>query len=345
MRLEDFHFELPSRLIAHYPLSRRSDSRLLCLNNATGEVSHRQFDQLVDLLRQGDLLIFNDTKVIPARLLGYKITGGRVEVLVERMLDEQSMLAQVHVSKSPRIGDRLIFSDEIYLDVTNKQRQFYELSYRQTDKTILEVVEELGQVPLPPYMQRPPEKSDQERYQTVYAKHKGAVAAPTAGLHFDEDVLRALRKKQIEFGFLTLHIGSGTFTPVRTKNIQEHTMHAEHLKISSELCNKIIQAKAEGRRIVAVGTTSLRALETASQQGSMTPYDGETNIFIYPGYQFRCVDMLITNLHLSGSTLLMLVCAFGGYKNVMRAYRLAIKESYRFYSYGDAMLVFGGVHT
>ena len=198
----------------------------------------------------------------------------------------------------------------------------------------------MGQIPLPHYMQRAPEKSDNERYQTIYAKHKGAVAAPTAGFHFDEELLQALRHKQVEFGFLTLHIGSGTFTPVRVENIQEHKMHAERFEVSLDLCNQVARAKSEGRRVIAVGTTSLRALETATQNGNIEPYQGDTSIFIYPGYQFRCVEALITNLHLPSSTLLMLVCAFGGYENVMRAYRLATEKSYRFYSYGDAMMIF-----
>ena len=339
MHIDDFYFKLPQEFIARYPLAKRSASRLLCLDRKTGEITHRQFNQLIHLVNKGDLLVFNDTKVIPARLKGYKVTGGQVEVLVERILNDQCMLAQVRVSKPPRVGDRLIFSDEIYFDVTNKHHPFYELCYRQTDKTILEVVEEIGHIPLPPYIERFPEKSDQERYQTVYAKHKGAVAAPTAGLHFDEELLQQLRDKQVAFGFLTLHIGSGTFTPVRTKNIQEHHMHAEHLELSEGLCQQIRQTKTEGGRVIAVGTTSLRALETASDDGNIKPYHGETTIFIYPGFEFHCVDALITNLHLPYSTLLMLVCAFGGYEHVMRAYQQAVEQSYRFYSYGDAMII------
>ena len=339
MQLEDFHFTLSPHLIAQYPLFSRSASRLLCLNRDKGDIRNIQFNQIVEELKPGDLLVFNDTKVIPARLYGNKLSGGRAEVLVERVLNDQCILAQLRVSKPPRIGDGLIFSDEYYFDVTGKHHQFYELSYRQTDKTILEVIEEIGQIPLPPYMQRQPDHRDKERYQTIYAKHKGAVAAPTAGLHFDENLLKQLEGKQIEFGFLTLHVGSGTFTPVRTKNIQEHIMHPERFQISEALCEQVRCAKQENRRVIAVGTTSLRALEAASQNGNIEPYEGETNIFIYPGFHFHCVDALITNLHLPGSTLLMLVCALGGYENVMRAYQTAVEASYRFYSYGDAMLI------
>lgn len=339
MRLKDFNFELPQSLIAPHPLPSRSESRLMFVDSDKARVEHYRFHHLIDLLRPDDLLIFNDTKVIPARLLGKKVTGGQVEILVERILDDQRMLAQMKVSKPPRIGDHLIFSADIHLTVVNKHHQFYELCYEKNDKTILEIVEQIGHIPLPHYMQRLPEEKDCERYQTVYAKNKGAVAAPTAGFHFDEELLKKLQDKQIDFGFLTLHIGSGTFTPVRVENIHEHKMHAERLEISQELSHKISQAKAQGRRIVAVGTTSLRALETASQSGKIEPYHGETNIFIYPGYQFHCVDVLITNFHLPCSTLLMLVCAFGGYENVMQAYQLATQNAYRFYSYGDAMLI------
>ena len=339
MRLQDFHFDLPPELIARYPLSRRSESRLMCLHAQAEPIHHRQFDQLFDLIHPGDLLVFNDTKVIPARLLGRKTTGGVVEVLVERIISDHSMLALVRVSKPPRVGDRLIFTDEIYFEITDRRNQFYELSYRQTDRTILDIIEEIGEIPLPPYMQRDAEKKDKERYQTVYAKHKGAIAAPTAGLHFDEELLAQLRAKNVEFGYLTLHVGLGTFAPVRVQDIREHQMHTERLEISVELAEKIKSVKAAGKRIIAVGTTSLRALETASQSGAIEAYHGETNIFIYPGYQFHCVDALITNFHLPSSTLLMLVCAFGGHKKIMHAYRMAAEQTYRFYSYGDAMWI------
>ena len=314
MQLSDFNFNLPPELIARYPLAKRSASRLLCLNGNMGSVSHRCFDSIVDLIEEGDLLVFNDTKVIPARLLGQKTTGGHAEMLVERILDSQRILAQVRVSKALRLGDYLLFPGNIHLEVINRQDQFYELRYNKNDRTILDVIESIGHIPLPPYLHRSPEESDKERYQTVYARSKGSVAAPTAGFHFDEELLQALRNKQIDMGYLTLHIGAGTFLPVRAETINQHKMHAEYLEVSAELCEKIKATKACGKRVIAVGTTSLRALETASQDGTVQPYYGETSIFIYPGYTFRCVDALITNLHLPCSTLLLLVCAFGGMK-------------------------------
>lgn len=337
MHLNDFHFDLPSELIARYPLAKRSTSRLLCLDKETEGFIHRSFYELIDLVSPGDLLVFNDTKVIPARLFGKKKTGGNVEILVEKILDDHRVLAQVRASKSPRIGEEIYFAEGICLEVIGRQKQFYELSYPAPDRTILELIEAIGQIPLPPYMHRVPDESDKERYQTVYAKLKGSVAAPTAGLHFDEELLCQLKNKQVEMGYLTLHIGAGTFAPVRVDNILEHKMHAEYLNVSKVLCEKIIAAKKQGKRVIAVGTTSLRALETASQTGVLAPYQGETNIFIYPGYAFQCVDALITNLHLPCSSLLMLVSAFSGHSKVMRAYQEAVKKSYRFYSYGDAM--------
>lgn len=338
MQLTDFHFDLPQDLIARYPLAVRSASRLMCVG-ASDDAVHQRFDDVIHQLQEGDLLVFNDTKVIPARMMGQKTTGGQVEVLVERVLDSQRILAQIRVSKAPRLGDYLLFPLGIRLEVFNRQNQFYELRYTDDDRTILDVIEAIGQIPLPPYMQRTPDESDIERYQTVYARNKGSVAAPTAGLHFDEALLEKIRDKKVEMDYLTLHIGAGTFSPVRVENITEHKMHAEYLEVSARLCDKIKATKARGNRVIAVGTTSLRALETASQSGTIEPYDGETSIFIYPGYTFRCVDALITNLHLPKSTLLMLVCAFGGYQQVMHAYREAVANAYRFYSYGDAMWV------
>lgn len=336
MQLNDFNFDLPQEQIARYPLDRRSASRLLCVDQAGGENVHRQFSDVIDLVEAGDLLVFNDTKVIPARLLGQKTTGGQVELLIERILDDKSLLAQIRVSKPPRIGDHLLFPQDVRLEVKGRQHQFYELCY-QGEGCILDVIEAIGQIPLPPYLHRLPEEADKERYQTVYAKHKGSVAAPTAGFHFDKELLQALKDKGVDFGYLTLHIGAGTFAPVRTDDIKNHTMHAEYLSVSAELCAAIAATKARGKRVIAVGTTSMRALETASQSGRIQPYNGDTRIFIYPGYTFRCVDALITNLHLPCSTLLMLVCAFSGQETVMRAYREAVANAYRFYSYGDAM--------
>lgn len=339
MQLSDFNFELPNELIARYPVSRRSASRLLSLGHTPEGLTHLAFHDIVQLVNEGDLVVFNDTKVIPARLMGQKTTGGQIEIFVERILNERRILAQIRASKPPRIGDYLLLSDGVRLVVVNRHHQFYELLYNDSERPILDVIESIGQIPLPPYMHRVPEESDKERYQTIYAKHKGSVAAPTAGFHFDEELLQQLRDKKVEMGYLTLHIGVGTFAPVRVDNIKEHKMHPEYLEVGEELCAKIQLAKARGKRVIAIGTTSMRALETASHSGITEPYQGETNIFIYPGYQFRCVDALITNLHLPCSTLLMLVSAFGGYDNVMHAYRVAVEAGYRFYSYGDAMWV------
>lgn len=337
MRLADFHFELPDELIAKYPASRRSESRLLALGEGMA-LENLQFHQMIQLVNEGDLLVFNDTRVIPARLFGHKVTGGAVEILVERVLSHDRIMAQVRVSKPPRSGDFIHLPQDTLLEVMGKTNHFYELKYAGDDgKSILDVIEAVGQIPLPPYMHREPDESDRERYQTVYAQHKGSVAAPTAGFHFDEDLLGALKSKGVETGFLTLHIGAGTFLPVRVENIRDHRMHPEYLTVSQELCEKIRAAKARGKRVIAVGTTSLRALETASQSGEIAPYDGETSIFIYPGYTFRCADALVTNMHLPCSTLLMLVCAFSGYDRVMHAYREAVQRGYHFYSYGDAM--------
>lgn len=339
MQLIDFDFNLPPDLIARYPLPKRSDSRLLCLDGSNGLTRHVQFNDVIEFIKSGDLLVFNNSKVIPARLFGQKTTGGQVEILVERILDEKRIIAQVHASKAPNLGSLLIFNQRVHLEVVERKPPFYVLCYQKGDQSILDVIEAIGHIPLPPYMQRKAEGKDIERYQTIYAKCKGSIAAPTAGLHFDEDLLQQFREKHIEMGFLTLHIGAGTFTPVRVTNIREHYMHAEYLEVPADLCKKIEATKARGNRVIAVGTTSMRALETASQSGKIEPYYGETSIFIYPGYQFCSVDSLITNLHLPCSTLLMLVCAFGGYENVMRAYRQAVIENYRFYSYGDAMWV------
>lgn len=345
MQLADFHFELPLELIARYPLAKRSESRLMCLAKQSNNLIHNQFFSVLDLIQEGDLLVLNETKVIPARLFGQKVTGGQVELLVERVLDQHRIIAQVRASKSPKVGDLIYMrqadgtksTSPITLEVLNRQEQFYELKYQGTDCSILDLIEKLGKIPLPHYMHRQAEESDKERYQTVYAKHKGSVAAPTAGFHFDEALLQKLRDKKVSFGYLTLHIGAGTFAPVRVDDIREHKMHSEYIEVSAELCDLIVKTKAAGKRVISVGTTSLRALETASQSGEIKPFYGDTNIFIYPGYQFNCADALITNLHLPSSTLLMLVCAFAGKEKVLHAYNEAVKRGYRFYSYGDAM--------
>ena len=338
MKLSEFSYDLPNELIARYPTEKRSASRLLSLDRQMGGVKHKQFHNLVSLINPNDLLVFNDSRVIPARLYGAKETGGRVEVLIERVLDKHRVLAQVRASHAPKVNTFLCLENALNIKVINRKDDLFELEFLG-DKSVLEVLDLVGHIPLPPYINRADETFDQERYQTVYAKHKGSVAAPTAGLHFDKLMLEQLKQKNIAMSFLTLHVGAGTFQSVRAKNIKEHKMHSELINVTEEVCEKVHAAKSRGGRVIAVGTTSVRSLETAAKGGEIKPYFGETDIFIYPGFKFQCVDAMVTNFHLSESTLLMLVCAFAGQENVMRAYKEAIKERYRFYSYGDAMLI------
>jgi len=338
MQRSDFQYDLPPRLIAQRPLSERRASRLLVLEGESGALTDRRFGDIVDHLRPGDVLVFNDTRVIPARLLGNKLSGGRVEVLVERILDEHQVLAHVRASKAPKAGARLVLEDEIEAEVVGRCDDLFELRFLDY-RPVLEVLEAVGHMPLPPYIERPDEAADQQRYQTVYADRPGAVAAPTAGLHFDEPLLEQLRSMGIETVFVTLHVGAGTFRPVRVDVLEEHKMHAEYVEVSEAAVTTISRARAAGGRVVAVGTTSVRSLEAAAQTGELQPFTGETQLFITPGYHFRAVDLLITNFHLPESTLLMLVCALGGYERVMAAYRHAVAQQYRFFSYGDAMLV------
>jgi len=334
----DFHFELPDDLIARYPADRRSASRLLCLEGETGMFRDRMFTDLVELLRPGDLLVFNDTRVIPARLLGEKSSGGKVEVLVERIIDASHALAHVRASKAPRPGTLLRLEDEVEVEVLGRDGALF-LLYFDADRPLLELLEAVGRIPLPPYIDRDAEALDRERYQTVYARRHGAVAAPTAGLHFDEGLLGRLAARGVESTFVTLHVGAGTFQPVRVDRIEEHVMHAEYVEVGAETCECVRATRSRGGRVVAVGTTSVRSLETAARNGELEPFQGDTEIFIYPGYRFRAVDALITNFHLPGSTLLMLVAAFAGHDNVMKAYRHAVEQRYRFFSYGDAMFL------
>ncbi len=338
MKLTDFEYELPNELIARYPLEKRSASRLLCLDRQTGVLTHRQFTDLTALISPNDLLVCNNTEVIAARLLGHKESGGKIEVLVERILDQHRILAQVRASKSPKPQSKLLFAEGISFEVMHRHEDLFELRCYDS-RPILDVIEEIGQIPLPPYFQRKPDENDKTRYQTIYAEHKGSVAAPTAGLHFDVELFNELKTKGVEIAYVTLHIGAGTFAPVRVENIKEHRMHAEYVDVPLTVCEQITKTKARGGRIIAVGTTALRSLETASLTGKVQPFSGDTDIFIYPGFQFRCVDALITNFHLPGSTLLMLVSALGGYENIKQAYKTAVRERYRFYSYGDAMLI------
>lgn len=339
MRLTDFHYELPDELIARYPLAERSGSRLLCLDSKTGAVSHKKFTDFVDLISPADLLVFNNTRVIPARLLGHKQTGGKIEILVERILDSKRVLAHVRASKKPHPQSLLLFDQNIAFEVMGRQHELFELSLHDNQQTVLQVLETIGEVPIPPYFERSPDEMDKQRYQTIYAEHKGSVAAPTAGLHFDDELFARLHAKGVATGYVTLHVGAGTFSPVRVDDITQHRMHAEYIEVSAELCEKIKQTKQAGGRIIAIGTTTARSLETASRSGMIAPFAGDTDIFIYPGYQFQCVDALLTNFHLPCSTLLMLVAAKAGLEPVMAAYKMAVEERYRFFSYGDAMFI------
>jgi S-adenosylmethionine:tRNA ribosyltransferase-isomerase len=338
MRTSDFDYNLPPQHIAQRPLATRSASRLLYLNGAGGAIQDRFFSDFPALLRPGDLLILNDTRVIPARLYGKKQTGGQVEFLVERVLDDECVLAQARTSKPLRTDQIIELGGKIRARIKARIGDFYELAF-DTPTPTLELLERIGRVPLPPYIARADDSADRERYQTVYARRAGAVAAPTAGLHFDEPMFERLNRAGIETAYVTLHIGAGTFQPPRTDDVRRHRMHTERVHIEMEAAQRINSAKRSGRRIVAVGTTAVRALEAAGTSGEVRAIHGETDIFIYPGFRFQIVDALLTNFHLPRSTLLMLVCAFGGTEGVLAAYRHAVGAQYRFYSYGDAMFV------
>jgi S-adenosylmethionine:tRNA ribosyltransferase-isomerase len=340
MRVADFSFVLPDELIARYPTAQRNASRLLTLEGNTGVIADRQFTQLLELIAPGDLMVFNNTRVIPARLFGQKASGGKLEILVERMLDDKRILAHVRSSKSPKPGTLINLDGGYQMQMLARHDTLFELSLL-SELTILEVLEAVGHMPLPPYIDRPDEDADKERYQTVYNQTPGAVAAPTAGLHFDEAMLEKLKAKGVKIAFVTLHVGAGTFQPVRVDSVVEHKMHSEWAQVSQEVVELIHQTKAAGKRVVAVGTTSVRSLESAARasEGQLQAFSGDTDIFIYPGYQFQVVDAMITNFHLPESTLIMLVSAFAGFDNVMAAYAHAIENKYRFFSYGDAMFV------
>jgi len=338
MNVDNFSFELPDELIAQYPLPSRTASRLLTLDGNTGHIAHQQFNDLLPLLRRGDLLVFNNTRVIPARLFGKKSSGGKIEVLVERCLDEHRVLAHVRNSRSLKNGDGILLAEQLEAKVIGRESDCLILEFCD-EKPVTELLEQYGHMPLPLYIKREDELLDKTRYQTVYNRVPGAVAAPTAGLHFDEALIGALTAKGIEQAFVTLHVGAGTFQPVRVDNIQDHVMHQEWLQVSPAVCEAIAQTRQRGGRVIAVGTTSVRSLETAALGGDIKPFEGDTQIFIYPGFKFQVVDALLTNFHLPQSTLMMLVCAFGGFDEVMAAYRAAIVEKYRFFSYGDAMFI------
>jgi len=337
MKRTDFYYHLPEELIAQQPLEQRSASRLLCVERSTGRLNDRKFSDLPDLLNPGDLLVFNNTEVIPARLYARKATGGRVEILVERLLNARECLAQVRASKSPRAGGILILEDGSELQMLKRQEGFFHLRSAKAD--LMGLLQNLGHMPLPPYITREDTDADRRRYQTVYAETPGAVAAPTAGLHFDEDLLRRLKDKGVQSTTVTLHVGAGTFQPVRVEHIEDHEMHAEWLEVTAAACGAIEAARARGGRVVAVGTTAVRSLETAARGGALEPWSGDSRIFIYPPYRFRVVDAMITNFHLPESTLLMLVSAFAGHECTLAAYRHAVAQGYRFFSYGDATLL------
>lgn len=343
MRVADFTFELPESLIAHYPQAQRSGCRLLSLNGPDGTLSHGVFTDLLDKLNPGDLLVFNNTRVIPARIFGRKASGGKIEVLIERVLDEKRVLAHVRSSKAPKPGTELLLGDDESVQATMLARHdaLFEIEFNDA-RPVLDILNVIGHMPLPPYIDRPDEDADRELYQTVYSEKPGAVAAPTAGLHFDEPLLQALRAKGIETAFVTLHVGAGTFQPVRVDAIKDHIMHAEYAEVPQDVVDAVLACKARGNRVIAVGTTSVRSLESAAQAAEdalIAPFFGDTKIFIYPGYHYQVIDALVTNFHLPESTLIMLVSAFAGYRHTMHAYQQAVAEQYRFFSYGDAMFI------
>jgi len=343
LKRQDFSYELPDELIARFPMAERSQSRLLCLDRSSGAMQHRVFSEIVELIQPGDLLVFNNTRVIPARLYGHKSSGGKVEVLVERLLGDSSgekkeCLAHVRASKSLKPGALITLENNKTLEMIRRDGELFLLRYNGNG-SFLELLEEQGHMPLPPYIDRSDELSDRTRYQTVYGNIPGAVAAPTAGLHFDEALLAKLKNKGVAFGYVTLHVGAGTFQPVRVENIADHKMHSEWFSVDKKLCEQVKETRQKGRRVIAVGTTSVRCLESAFKEGTLQAVSGETDIFITQRNQFHVTDALITNFHLSESTLLMLVSAFAGKEKIVTAYREAIEKKYRFFSYGDAMFV------
>ena len=336
MRRADFNYELPEELIAQAPLARRGDSRLLVLDRDSGRFEDRLFNELPGMLRPGDLVVVNDTKVIPARLFGRKTTGGRVEILIERIEASRSALAHVRASKTPRPGTAINLEGGAVAEVAGREGDLFRLSF---DCELGTLLDEHGHVPLPPYIHREDTTADRDRYQTVFAQRPGAVAAPTAGLHFDESALARLDERGIGLASVTLHVGAGTFQPVRVDDIADHRMHEEWLTVPEETCRAVEAARRDGGRVVAVGTTVVRSLESAAAGDGLRPFSGFSSLFIYPGYEFKVVDAIVTNFHLPESTLLMLVSAFAGREHVLAAYRHAVAERYRFFSYGDAMFI------
>ncbi|PPK76078.1 S-adenosylmethionine:tRNA ribosyltransferase-isomerase [Methylobacter tundripaludum] len=338
MKKSDFNYQLPEALIAQKPLAERDASRLLCMDRNIGGIVDRQFTDFIDLINERDLLVFNDTKVIPARLFGTKQSGGKVEILIERILDEHHAIAHVRASKSSKAGTLIELEKGYCCEVLGRADDLFQLEFKG-DNSLLSILEQIGHIPLPPYITREDDQSDLTRYQTVFAREAGAVAAPTAGLHFDQAMMEKLKAKGVQSVFVTLHVGSGTFQPVRVEDLSEHLMHKEYFVVLPETVAAVQQARARGGRVIAIGTTAVRALESASKSGLLEAGFGDTDLFITPGYQFRSVDAMLTNFHLPESTLLMLVSAFAGYEHIMNAYSHAIDQSYRFFSYGDAMFL------
>ena len=338
MKKSDFDFDLPRELIAQAPLAQRSASRLLLLDAAGNRREDRAFRELPEFLRSGDMLVFNDTRVMPARLHGHKDTGGAAEIMIERITGEHEATVQLGVSKKPKAGGIIVLADGSHAVVLGREEDFFHLRF-DSPEPLEKLLLKLGEMPLPPYIERQPDASDRERYQTVYARELGAVAAPTAGLHFDKELLATLAGQGIAFGYITLHVGAGTFQPVREDEVENHHMHREWLSVSADLIAQMQRTRAAGGRVIAVGTTVVRALESAIKDGQLQPFVGETGIFIYPGYHITSIDGLITNFHLPQSTLLMLVCTFADHAHVMKAYDFAVRSRMRFYSYGDCMLL------
>ncbi len=336
MHLTDFDYDLPPGLIATHPTTERRASRLLYVEADNKRLSDCRFNDLPSLLQSGDLLVFNDTRVIRARLHGHKQTGGKVEILIERVTSESAALAHIKASKTPKAGSIIELAGNCIATVVGREDDLYSL---QLDTPVGPFLEQFGEVPLPPYLGRDSESADADRYQTVFARHDGAVAAPTAGLHFDEDMLAAIDAAGAKHCFVTLHVGAGTFQSLRHDDVANNTLHAERVRVSESVCNMIAETRGQGGRVIAIGTTSVRALEAAAADGNLKPFDGETSLFIVPGYQFRVVDAMLTNFHLPQSSLLMLVSAFAGQTRMLEAYKHAVREKYRFFSYGDAMFI------
>lgn len=343
MKLSDFNYHLPPELIAQEALEERTASRLLVVDADDGmpaKLVDQHFKDIIGLINPEDLLIFNNTRVIPARLRGHKESGGKVEVMIERLLDDQRVIAHVRANKTPKIGAILYLEDALKVEVVGRLNSLFELVFI-SDQPVLELLNQYGHIPLPPYIEREDTEADRERYQTVFAQHVGAVAAPTAGLHFTDELLESLINKGVSTAEVTLHVGAGTFLPVRVDNLDDHVMHAEWVEVSQNVCDAVVECKKRGGNVVAVGTTTVRSLESAAKEGNgaLIPFRGDTRLFITPGYQFNVVDVMITNFHVPESTLLMLVSAFSGYDNIRMAYEHAVEKKYRFFSYGDAMFL------